>query len=191
MKVGAAKMKKRLLIGIMLMLVLGMRVGTGAQAVAAENQQASFSGVYEVNVVTDQGQNQSGQITIKDLKNGEVQVDYDYEGHPFGLVGEVSGDPEQGGAVCRFAVNYTGVVKAEAEMTLIKVDDDYQLRGQGEGDYNYQGHSGHITGQVTGRRIGPLVAAAPSQFPLLVMAVIAGLAILAVAIANGINVLRR
>ncbi|MCX5779847.1 MAG: hypothetical protein NTV45_03310, partial [Firmicutes bacterium] len=108
-------MKKWLLMVMLIFILLGLAGMGSAQAAGQGNAVPGFSGVYEVMVTTDQGLNQNAPITIEELKNGEVQVNYDYEGSPLGLVVEVSGQAEQGGAVCRFAVNYPGIVTAQAE----------------------------------------------------------------------------
>lgn len=166
-------MKKWLMMVMLIFIFLGLAGIGSAQAAGQGNVVPGFSGVYEVTVTTDQGLNQNASITIEDLKNGEVQVNYDYEGSPLGLVGEVSGQAEQGGAVCRFAVKYPGIVTAQAEFTIIKAADNYQLQGQGSGTYNLQGRSGQVVGQVTGTRISPLTP--PSPAPLRIMTALAGL----------------
>ena len=175
-------MKRWSFIGAIIFLCLGLGIISGAQAAEKEVPVSTFSGVYQVTVTSDQGLSRTAQITIEELPNGRVRIDYDYEGSPFGLVGEVSGSAEEGGALCRFAVDYPRVVTAQGEFTIVRVAETYQLQGQGSGSYNYQGRSGQVAAQVTGFRVSPLAPA--DTAPLRTMAVVAGLVILIVIVAS-------
>lgn len=169
-------MKKWLVIWMVLLLVLEATGLACAQKSGAESKKANLTGVYNVTFTADQGQQQSAQIRLEDLKNGKVEVSGDYKGYPVSIIGDLTGDVEKGGAVCSFNINKPGLVTGKAEITVQLVDDKYQLQGQGSGSYSYLGSSGEFSGQVTGNRNRPNSAATSNNSSFRTAASITGLA---------------
>lgn len=169
-------MKKWLVMGTVLLLLLGVTDLAWAGASGTESSKPSITGTYNVTFTSDQGQQQSAKIMIEDLKNGKVQASSDYKGYPVSIVGDLTGDVAKGGAICSFNINKPGLISGQAEISIKLVDDKYQLQGQGSGSYSYLGSSGEISGQVTGDRFNP--AATSSNKLLQRSASITGLLIL-------------
>ncbi|MDD3365399.1 MAG: hypothetical protein PHZ03_10495 [Syntrophomonas sp.] len=164
-------MKKRLVIWAAILIIMILTGLERAQSAEAENETASFNGAYNCTFTTDQGETYSTWILLEDCKNGTVKASGDYSGYPVSINGQLTGSVEQEGAVCHFEVNKPGLVKGQAEISIVLVDGRYQLSGQGSGSYSYQGTSGQISGKVLGSRKSS--ASLPTHFPLRTAVVIA------------------
>jgi len=169
-------LKKWLVIWTVFLLVLGINGPAAAEQSGTQSKKANITGVYTVTFTTDQGQQQSAQIRLEDLKNGKVEASGDYKGYPISIIGDLNGNVEKGGAVCSFIINKPGLVTGSAEVTIQLVDDIYQLQGQGKGTYSYVGISGMVSVRIEGSRPNP--AATSNNSSLSTIALIAGLAIL-------------
>ncbi len=157
-------MKKRLVICCAILIIMSLTGLEGAQSAEAENKGVSINGAYNCTFTSDQGESYRTWILLEDNKNGTVKASADYNGYPVSITGQLTGTVEQGGAVCHFAVNKPGLVKGQAEITIVMVEDSFQLSGQGSGEYSYQGTSGQISGKVLGSRKSS--ASLPTDFPL-------------------------
>ena len=169
-------MKKWSVISLTLLILLGFAGLTSAQSSQDQNNKASFTGVYNVTFTTDQGQSYSARVIVQDLKNGKVEVSGDYNGYPVSILGEVTGNVEEGGAVCTFSFNKAEMVMGKAEITIVMVAGKYQLSGKVSGSYSYLGNNGQFSGKVMGSRKSSTVPAYHS--PLRTAATIAGIAAL-------------
>ena len=190
-------MRKRLIMWTALLLLLGLTELAAAAPSGTGNSKADFSGVYDITFTTKEGQQQSGPMMMEDLKNGQFELSGDFQGYPFRIEGELTGDVEQGGATGRFNINKFGMVKAQGEFTIRSVDNRYQLQGQLDGSYSYMGKNGQIIGTMTGSRRElitsptptpdsvPLPEPEPARSPIKTVATLAGLVILIAALAYG------
>jgi preprotein translocase subunit SecF len=169
-------LKKWLILWSFLVLVLGAASLAYAGQSGTESKKANITGVYTVTFTTDQGQQQSAQIRLEDLKNGQVEASGDYKGYPVSIVGDLTGDVTKGGAVCSFNINKPGLITGRAEITIQLAEGQYQLQGQFEGSYSYLGNSGKTSGGVKGNRLES--AATSNSSSLRTAASIAGLACL-------------
>lgn len=185
-------MRKSLIVWTALLILLGVTTLATAQQSGTANSQADFSGVYDITITTEQGQQQTAPIMIQDMKNGRFEFSGDLQGYPFTVEGELTGDVEDGGAVGRFDVNKFGLIKAQGEFTISRLGNQYQLQGQIDGSYSYGGKKGQIAGNMIGTRRGaistptptptpdsvPAPEQEPARSPISTVAVLAGLIIL-------------
>ncbi len=155
-------MKKLMTAGMMILLSLLVVSAAGAQS-GEKSTRGNISGVYDVTFTSEQGQQQTAKITIEDRQNGKVDVSGDYKGYPVSITGDLTGDPDQEGAVCSFRINQPGIITGEAELVIKLVNNKYQLEGQGSGSYSYLGRSGQFSGQVQGERTEPVTKSAGSS----------------------------
>lgn len=190
-------MRKRLIMWTALLLLLGLTELAAAAPSGTGNSKADFSGVYDITFTTKEGQQQSGPMMMEDLKNGQFELSGDFQGYPFRIEGELTGDVEQGGATGRFNINKFGMVKAQGEFTIRSVDNRYQLQGQLDGSYSYMGKNGQIIGTMTGSRRELITSPTPTpdsvplpeqeaaRSSIKTVAALAGLVILIAALAYG------
>jgi|GEM_PF-2555927 len=169
-------MKKWSVMCLTLLILLGFAGLTSAQSSQDQNNKASFTGVYNVTFTTDQGQSYSARVIVQDLKNGKVELSGDYNGYPVSILGEVTGNVEEGGAVCSFSFNKAEMVMGKAEITIVMVAGKYQLSGKVSGSYSYLGNNGQFSGKVIGSRKSSTVPT--NHSPLRTAATVAGIAAL-------------
>ncbi|PKM78303.1 MAG: hypothetical protein CVU90_03315 [Firmicutes bacterium HGW-Firmicutes-15] len=181
-------MKKRVVIWASILIIAIFTGVEGVQSAEAENK-TGFNGSYKCTFTTDQGETYNTWILLEDCKNGTVKASTDYNGFPVSITGQFTGNVDQGGAICNFAVNKPGLVKGQAEITIVLVDGMYQLSGQGSGSYSYQGTSGQISGKVLGSRKSS--ASISSNIPIRTAGLIAVIIVLIVILGYMASIYRK
>lgn len=135
-----------------LLLVLVLAVMSSLVAVAFAEESPSYSGTYRITVTTDKGATHTIDIGVEDIGNGQVEVTAAYEGIPFTLIGEVTGDAAEEGAAMTFKVDIPQLFNGQAAATIVQTNSTFKLTGEGSGKYSWSGASGEGAGTGVAQR---------------------------------------